>query len=162
MERKAMQDLIAWKNRKPLLLYGARQVGKTYLVKELGNRYFEDMIYINFETNTLVGKIFDEDINPANIIKNIEVIFGKKIEKEKTLIFFDEIQRNTRALSSLKYFCEDAKDYYVIAAGSLLGVHINKKDYSFPVGKIDFLTIYPLSFEEFLLNSGYEQLVNDK
>ena len=164
MERKAMQDLINWKNkknRKPLLLYGARQVGKTYLVKEFGNRYFEDMIYINFETNTLVGKIFDEDINPANIIKNIEVIFGKKIEKEKTLIFFDEIQRNTRALSSLKYFCEDAKEYYVIAAGSLLGVHINKKDYSFPVGKVDFLTIYPLSFEEFLLNSGYEQLVNE-
>lgn len=164
MERKAMQDLINWKNkknRKPLLIYGARQVGKTYLVKEFGNRYFEDIIYINFETNTLIGKIFDEDINPANIIKNIEVIFGKKIEKEKTLIFFDEIQRNTRALSSLKYFCEDAKDYFVIAAGSLLGVHINKKDYSFPVGKVDFLTIYPLSFEEFLLNSGYEQLVNE-
>ena len=82
------------------------------------------MIYINFETNTLVGKIFDEDINPANIIKNIEVIFGKKIEKEKTLIFFDEIQRNTGVVSSLKYFCENAKDYFIIAAGSLLGIYI--------------------------------------
>ena len=162
MKRKAMQDLINWKNkknRKPLLLYGARQVGKTYLVKAFGKEYFEDVIYINFETNNFVNKIFDEDINPSTIIKNLEIIFGRKIEKEKTLIFFDEIQRNTRALSSLKYFCEDAKEYYVIAAGSLLGVHINKKDYSFPVGKVDFLTIYPLSFDEFLLNSGYEQLL---
>lgn len=162
MKRKAMQDLINWKNkknRKPLLLYGARQVGKTYLVKAFGKEYFEDVIYINFETNNVVNKIFDEDINPSTIIKNLEIIFGRKIEKDKTLIFFDEIQRNTRALSSLKYFCEDAKEYYVIAAGSLLGVHINKKDYSFPVGKVDFLTIYPLSFDEFLLNSGYEQLL---
>lgn len=159
-----MNDLINWKdkkNRKPLLLYGARQVGKTYLVKEFGNTYFEDMIYINFETNNLVGKIFENDINVQNIIKNLELFFGKKIIKEKTLIFFDEIQRNTRALSSLKYFCEDANDYFVVAAGSLLGVHINQKDYSFPVGKVDFLTIYPLSFDEFLLNSGYDGLIQE-
>ena len=164
MKRNAMNDLINWKdkkNRKPLLLYGARQVGKTYLVKEFGNTYFEDMIYINFETNNLVGKIFENDINVQNIIKNLELFFGKKIIKEKTLIFFDEIQRNTRALSSLKYFCEDANDYFVVAAGSLLGVHINQKDYSFPVGKVDFLTIYPLSFDEFLLNSGYVGLIQE-
>lgn len=164
MKRNAMNDLINWKdkkNRKPLLLYGARQVGKTYLVKEFGNTYFEDMIYINFETNNLVGKIFENDINVQNIIKNLELFFGKKIIKEKTLIFFDEIQRNTRALSSLKYFCEDANDYFVVAVGSLLGVHINQKDYSFPVGKVDFLTIYPLSFDEFLLNSGYDGLIQE-
>lgn len=163
MERKAMNDLVAWKNsknRKPLLLYGARQVGKTYLVKEFGNRYFKDIIYINFETNEIVGKIINENINPDYIIKNLEIAFGKKIDKENTLIFFDEIQKNTRALTSLKYFYEDAPEYYVIGAGSLLGVHINKKEFSFPVGKVDFLTIYPLSFEEFLLNSNNQLLID--
>ena len=105
MERKAMNDLVAWKNsenRKPLLLYGARQVGKTYLVKEFGNRYFKDIIYINFETNEIVGKMINENINPDYIIKNLEITFGKKIDKENTLIFLDEIQKNTRALTSLK------------------------------------------------------------
>ena len=164
MKRKAMQDLIDWKNkknRKPLLLYGARQVGKTYLVKEFGEKYFEDIIYVNFETNNIIGKMFDDNINPEYIIKNLEIVFGKKIDKNNTLIFFDEIQRNTRALTSLKYFCEDASEYYVVAAGSLLGVHINKKEFSFPVGKVDFLTIYPMSFDEFLLNSGNELLVEE-
>ena len=164
MNRKAMQDLINWKerkNRKPLLLYGARQVGKTYLVKEFGEKYFNDVIYVNFETNNIIGKIFDEDITPKHIIKSLEIIFGKKIDKNNTLIFFDEIQKNTRALTSLKYFCEDAGEYYVVAAGSLLGVHINKKDFSFPVGKVDFLTIYPMSFDEFLLNSGNELLIKE-
>lgn len=163
MERKAMKDLVAWKNsenRKPLLLYGARQVGKTYLVKEFGNRYFKDIIYINFETNEIVGKIINENINPDYIIKNLEIAFGKKIDKENTLIFLDEIQKNTRALTSLKYFYEDAPEYYVIGVGSLLGVHINKKEFSFPVGKVDFLTIYPLPFEEFLLNSNNQLLID--
>ena len=159
-----MQDLINWKekkNRKPLLLYGARQVGKTYLVKEFGERYFNDVIYVNFETNNILSKMFDEDITPQYIIKNLEVAFGRKIDKENTLIFFDEVQKNTRVLTSLKYFCEDAKEYYVIAAGSLLGVHINKKDFSFPVGKVDFLTIYPMSFDEFLMNSGNELILDE-
>lgn len=163
MERKAMNDLIEWKNsknRKPLLLYGARQVGKTYLVKEFGNRYFKDVIYVNFETNDIVGKIIDENITPEYIIKNLEIVFNKVIDKENTLIFFDEIQKNTRALTSLKYFCEDAPQYYVIGAGSLLGVHVNKKEFSFPVGKVDFLTIYPLSFEEFLMNTNNDLLIN--
>ena len=152
-----MKDLISWKNsknRKPLLLYGARQVGKTYLVKEFGSKYFKDIIYVNFETNDIVSKLIDKDITPSYIIKNLEIVFNKKIDKNNTLIFFDEIQKNTRALTSLKYFCEDASEYYVIGAGSLLGVHINKKDFSFPVGKVDFLNIYPLSFEEFLINTN--------
>ena len=163
MYRYAMNDLILWKNkknRKPLLLYGARQVGKTYLVKEFGEKHFKDVIYVNFETNDIVGKIIDENIDPFNIIKNLEIVFGKKIDKDNTLIFFDEIQRNTRALTSLKYFCENAPEYYVIGAGSLLGVHINKKEFSFPVGKVDFLTIYPLSFKEFLYNTNNNLLID--
>ena len=164
MKRNAMNDLIKWKNsknRKPLLIYGARQVGKTYLVKEFGEQYFKDMIYVNFETNDIISKMFNENITPQFIIKNLEIVFGKVIDKENTLIFFDEIQKNTRALTSLKYFCEDAPEYHVIGAGSLLGVHIKKKDFSFPVGKVDFLTIYPLSFEEFLINTN-NQLLLDK
>ena len=164
MKRKAMQDLITWKNkenRKPLLIYGARQVGKTYLVKEFGEKYFQDTLYINFETNNIINNLINEDINPENIIKNLEIFFNKKIDKENTLIFFDEIQRNNRALTSLKYFCESNPEYYIIGAGSLLGVHINKKDFSFPVGKIDILTIYPMSFEEFLDNTGNELLIKE-
>lgn len=152
-----MNDLIKWKNkdnRKPLLLYGARQVGKTYLVLDFGKKYFKDVIYVNFESNNIVSKIIEENITPEHIVKNLEIIYGKVIDKENTLIFFDEIQKNPRALTSLKYFCEEASDYYIIGAGSLLGVHINKKDYSFPVGKVDLLTIYPLSFEEFLINTN--------
>lgn len=161
MKRKAMQELIKWKNnpkRKPLLLYGARQVGKTYLIKKFGEKYYEDVIYVNFESNEIVSKIIDEDITPQYIIKNLEIAFDKKIDKEKTLIFFDEIQQNTRALTSLKYFYEQEPEYHVIGAGSLLGVTITKKDFSFPVGKVDFLTIYPMSFDEFLINNGNELL----
>ena len=163
MQRKAMNDLVTWKNkknRKPLLLYGARQVGKTYLVKEFAKEYFKDIIYVNFETNNIVGKIINEDISPKYIIKNLEIVFNKKINKDTTLIFFDEIQKNTRALTSLKYFYEEAPEYYVIGAGSLLGVHINKKEFSFPVGKVEFLTIYPLSFDEFLINTNNDLLLN--
>ena len=163
MKRKAMDNLIAWKNsknRKPLLLYGARQVGKTYLVKKFGEKYFKDIIYINFETNEIIGKMINENISPEYIIKNLEIIFEKVINKNNTLIFFDEIQRNTRALTSLKYFYEEAPEYYIIGAGSLLGVQFNKKDFSFPVGKVDFLTIYPLSFEEFLINTNNKLLLD--
>lgn len=119
------------------------------------------MIYVNFETNSIVSNIIDENISPEFIIKNLEMIFNQKIDKEKTLIFFDEIQKNIRALTSLKYFFEEACEYHVIGAGSLLGVYVSEKDYSFPVGKVDdFLTIYPLSFNEFLINSGNEILCN--
>ena len=164
MKRTAMEELIKWKgkkNRKPLLLYGARQVGKTYLVKEFAKENFKDIIYINFETNDIVSKIIDENISPEYKIKNLEIAFNKKIDKDNTLIFFDEIQKNTRALTSLKYFCEEAPEYYVVGAGSLLGVHISEKDFSFPVGKVDFLTIYPLSFEEFLINTNNELLIKE-
>ena len=164
MIRKAMVDLLKWKdkkNRKPLLLYGARQVGKTYLVNEFGNKYFKDIIYVNFEKNEMVSKIINENISPEYIIKNLELIYNKKISKENTLIFFDEIQKNPRALTSLKYFCEEAPEYYVIGAGSLLGVYIKKEGYSFPVGKVDTLTINPLSFEEFLINTNNELLLNN-
>lgn len=164
MKRNAMSNLIEWKNRKtrkPLLLYGARQVGKTYLVKEFGEKHFDNLIYVNFETNNIVSKIIDEDISPDYIIKNLEIIFNQKIDKDKTLIFFDEIQSNTKALTSLKYFCETASEYHIIGAGSLLGVHINKKDFSFPVGKVEFLTIYPMSFDEFLINTDNELLLNN-
>ena len=163
MERIAMNDLLKWKNsenRKPLLVYGARQVGKTYLIKEFGNKYFKDVIYVNFETNEFIGNMINENISPEFIIKNLEISFNKTIDKDNTLIFFDEIQKNTRALTSLKYFCEEAPEYYVIGAGSLLGVHISQKDFSFPVGKVDFLTIYPLSFEEFLMNTKNNLLVD--
>lgn len=157
-----MNDLLAWKNkknRKPLLLYGARQVGKTYLVKEFGKENFKNIIYVNFETNNLISNIINENINPEYIIKNLEIAFNQKIEQEETLIFFDEIQKNTRALTALKYFCEEAPQYYIIGAGSLLGVHIKKKEFSFPVGKVDFLTIYPMSFDEFLMNTNNEFLM---
>ena len=156
-----MQSLINWKaqkNRKPLLLYGARQVGKTHLIKEFGEKHFEDYVYVNFETNNIMSEIIEENIEPKNIIKELEVAFGKKINKEKTLIIFDEIQANPRALTSLKYFNENQPDYYIIAAGSLLGVHIKRKKYSFPVGKVDTLTIYPMDFEEFLIATGNELL----
>lgn len=162
MKRKAMDNLIAWKNnqnRKPLLLYGARQVGKTYLVKEFG-KLFDDMIYVNFETNEIINNIINENIEPNNIIKQLEIFFNKKIT-ENTLIFFDEIQQNPRALTSLKYFCEDAPNYYVIGAGSLLGVHIKRENYSFPVGKVDILNIYPLDFEEFLMATNNDLLIDE-
>lgn len=162
MKRKAMDNLIAWKNnqnRKPLLLYGARQVGKTYLVKEFG-KLFDDMIYVNFETNEIINNIINENIEPNNIIKQLEVFFNKKIT-ENTLIFFDEIQQNPRALTSLKYFYEDAPNYYVIGAGSLLGVHIKRENYSFPVGKVDILNIYPLDFEEFLMATNNDLLIDE-
>lgn len=164
MQRNALNDLIVWKNkknRKPLLLYGARQVGKTYLVKEFGEKYFDDIIYVNFETNNIISNVIDENISPGYIIKNLEITFNKKIDKNKTLIFFDEIQRNTRALTALKYFYEEQPEYYVIGAGSLLGVYLNQKDFSFPVGKVDFLTIYPMSFDEFLINTNNELLKNN-
>lgn len=164
MKRKVMNNLIEWKNsknRKPLLLYGARQVGKTYLVKEFGETYFDNLIYVNFETNSVVSKIIDEDISPEYIIKNLEIIFNQKIDKDKTLIFFDEIQNNTKALTSLKYFYENTPEYHIIGAGSLLGVHINAKDFSFPVGKVEFLTIYPMSFDEFLINTDNELLLTN-
>lgn len=159
-----MIDLIAWKNkknRKPLLIYGARQVGKTYLLKEFGKQEFLNTIYVNFETNEIVNNIIKSNIEPKNIVKELEVIYNQKIDPNTTLIIFDEIQENPRALTALKYFCEDAPLYYIVGAGSLLGVHIHRENYSFPVGKVDSMTIYPLNFEEFLFNTGNDLLIKE-
>jgi predicted AAA+ superfamily ATPase len=152
MQRKAMQQLIRWKNslhRQPLLLEGARQTGKTWLMKEFGRTCYQNTVYLNFDENKKAGMIFQDNIDPGHIIPELELMAGFKIIPQETLIIFDEVQECNRALVSLKYFCEDAPEYHLIAAGSLLGVAIHKGD-SFPVGKVNILHIYPLNLAEFL------------
>jgi len=164
MKRKMLQKLVAWKNRsnrKPLVLYGARQVGKTWLIHEFGKAHYEDIIYVNFETNTRFAKEFDADISPAFLLNRMELFFQKRIIPGRTLIVFDEVQVCERALTSLKYFYEDAPEYHVIAAGSLLGVSLNRGRYSFPVGKVELLTLFPLDFEEFLWALDRERLATE-
>lgn len=154
MERKIINKLIEWKrslDRKPLILQGARQVGKTYTTLTFGKQYYKSCVYFNFEDNKELGAIFDRDLNPERLIKELATKSGQSILKEDTLIFFDEIQSCERALTSLKYFNENANEYHIISAGSLLGVALNRENYSFPVGKVDFMTLYPLNFEEFLI-----------
>lgn len=154
MYRKISQKLLAWKEspfRKPLLLQGARQVGKTFSVLEFGRNNYENVAYFNFETNTQLNATFEENIEPRYLLPILSHIAGTSIIKEKTLIIFDEVQLCERALTSLKYFCEQAPEYHIIALGSLLGVAVNRKTYSFPVGKVDMLTMYPMDMEEFLL-----------
>lgn len=164
MKRNMEEHLIKWKNktrRKPLIIYGARQTGKTYSIKEFGNKYFDHTLYINFEINQKIIKDFEEDISPAFLIHRMEVFFNQKINPDTTLIFFDEIQACERALTSLKYFCEDAPEYHVIAAGSLLGVAMNRVKYSFPVGKVDQINMYPMSLDEFILALGEDMLLEE-
>ena len=164
MKREIIKDLEKWKNsknRKPLIVHGARQVGKTYIIKQFGKKYYEDLIYVNFETNKEISMEIGNQIDAKYIINKLELFYGKKILPGKTLIFFDEIQANERALTSLKYFCEDANEYHIIAAGSLLGIAINRTNYSFPVGKVQMLNMYPLSFKEFLVAIGREDLINE-
>ena len=164
MEREIIKELIKWKNsenRKPLIVHGARQVGKTYIIKEFGKQYYENVIYVNFETNKELSEQIDESIDAKFIINKLELFYGEKIIPEKTLIFFDEIQANERALTSLKYFYEDAPEYHIISAGSLLGIAINRENYSFPVGKVQIITMYPLSFKEFLKAIGRESLMSE-
>jgi predicted AAA+ superfamily ATPase len=154
MQRKITSELLAWKNsknRKPLILNGARQVGKTYIIDEFGKSEFENLVYVNLDTNPAIREIFEGDISPQTLIPQLELHTQKRIIAGKTLLFFDEVQASERALTSLKYFCELAPEYYVAAAGSLLGVAINREKYSFPVGKVDELYLYPFDFEEFLL-----------
>jgi len=153
MQRKIISELLVWKNkkdRKPLILNGARQIGKTYIIKEFGKQEFTNVVYINLERNMPVREIFDGDISPSRIIPALENDANQRIKPNETLIFLDEIQACERALTSLKYFCEDAPEYYVVAAGSLLGVAINREKYSFPVGKVNELYMFPFDFEEFL------------
>lgn len=160
MQRTIMAELIRWKtkrNRKPLLLKGARQVGKTWLMKEFGSKCFKNTAYLNFDSGGRVSRIFNEDYDIRRILQLINIETGVKVEPQETLIIFDEIQEVPRAISALKYFCENAPEYAVIAAGSLLGVSIHE-GVSFPVGKIDLLEVHPLSYVEFLKAVGEEAL----
>ncbi len=162
MYRKIMDYLEEWKkseHRKPLILQGARQVGKTYSILEFGRINYENVAYFNFETNPRLNETFAENISPDYLIPILSHIAGQTIVKEKTLIVFDEVQLCERALTSLKYFCEEAPDYHIIVAGSLLGVAVNRAMYSFPVGKVDMKTLYPMDIEEFMLAMGEEALV---
>ena len=162
MYRKLIGFLEAWKDcehRKPLILQGARQVGKTYSVLEFGRTCYENVAYFNFETNPRLNQTFEENISPDYLIPILSHISGQTIVREKTLVVFDEVQLCERALTSLKYFCEEAPDYHIIVAGSLLGVAVNRAKFSFPVGKVDMMTLYPMDMEEFLLAMGEGALV---
>lgn len=160
MKRTLYRDLLAWKHRarrKPLLLQGARQVGKTWLVDEFGRAEYSNYIHLNFEENPDLRTIFAKEKTPENLIETIGLLTGKKIPSRDTLIFFDEIQIAPEALTSLKYFYEQAPEYHIIAAGSLLGVSVCKQS-SFPVGKVHFLTLYPMTFIEYLMAAGEDLL----
>lgn len=164
MKRKFEAVLLKWKiknvNRKPLLLYGARQTGKTFLLQQFGKEHYDNTIYINFENQPGFAEVFQQELSPEHIISNLELMLHERILPEKTLLIFDEIQAAERVLTSLKYFYENAPDYHVVAAGSLLGVAMNRQAFSFPVGKVELHTLYPLDFEEFLWATGNEQLAN--
>lgn len=158
MYRNLMEELKAWKNmtadRMPLILYGVRQTGKTYLLQEFARECFRNSIYVNFERMPLVAEYFEGDLSPDRIVRLLEEHFGNPVVPGETLLIFDEIQACERALTALKYFCEEAPEYHVAAAGSLLGVAINRGQYSFPVGKVVMKTLYPLRFDEFLKATG--------
>lgn len=156
MKRSIYQQLVDWKSqagRKPLLLQGARQVGKTYLIREFGHKEYADTAYFNFERTPELGSLFDSSLEPKYLIASLSAAVGRKISPSTTLIILDEIQSSPRALTSLKYFCEEAPDYHVVAAGSLLGVSVGKTS-SFPVGKVNFMTLYPMSFFEYMEAAG--------
>lgn len=162
MKRNIFNKLIDWKNsplRKPLILMGARQVGKTWLLKKLGEEEYKNTIYISFELNIEYAEIFKRDRNPKRIINELSYLLKIQIEPQETLIIFDEIQNAPDVLASLKYFYEEANEYHIACAGSLLGITI-AKPYSFPVGKVSFINVYPMTFDEFLGGIGEEFLAN--
>ena len=162
MYREIINDLKRWMNktnRKPLLLTGVRQCGKTYIVKEFARTYFESCLYVNFESSEGISGIFDYDFDVERIIKELENTFKTKIVPGKTLVFFDEIQECPRAITSLKYFCENRKELHLICAGSLLGVALKREQISFPVGKVNRLQLYPMSFKEFVIANGREDMI---
>ena len=165
MKRKITKDLIAWKNqskgRMPLLVYGARQVGKTHILLEFGEQFYKNVAYINLETNQTVSSYFSENIEPDRIIRFLETEVRERIIPGETLIIFDEVQTSERALTSLKYFNEKAPEYHIICAGSLLGVAINREQYSFPVGNVDSLSLFPMDFEEYLWALDEEKLCEE-
>ena len=159
MYRMAMENLLAWKQsrrRKPLIIEGARQVGKTWLMKEFGRQAYADTVYINFDSNARMAELFASDLDTKRLVLGLELYAGRKIDPEKALLIFDEVQEVPRALAALKYFCEDAPQYHIVCAGSLLGIALHRGT-SFPVGKVDFLKLYPLSFQEFLMAIGKQQ-----
>lgn len=161
MYRTAMEKLYKWKEsryRKPLVIEGARQVGKTWLMKEFGSKAYADTVYINFDSNTKMAELFAADLDIDRLLMGIEMYVGRKIDADNTLLIFDEVQEVPRALSSLKYFCEDAPQYHIVCAGSLLGIALHEGT-SFPVGKVEFLNLYPLSFREFLMATAGERFV---
>jgi predicted AAA+ superfamily ATPase len=163
MYRKIKEFLVEWKNspyRKPLILEGARQVGKTYSILTFGRENYDNITYFNFETDPLMIKVFEESIDPYYLLPILSRISNQTITKERTLIVFDEVQLCERALTSLKYFYENAPEYHIVVAGSLLGVALNRNQFSFPVGKVDVKTLYPMDFEEFLLAFDEQKLVN--
>ena len=164
MKRKALLHLLEWKNktgRMPLIVNGARQVGKTYIIKEFGDLNYKNMVYFNLETNIAVNSYFETDIQPLRIIQYLETAAGQRIFPKETLIVLDEIQSCPRALTSLKAFCEEAPDYHIVCAGSLLGVAVNRENFSFPVGKVDEIQMFPMDFEEFLWALNEEILSED-
>ena len=159
MYRYAIENLDKWKNsknRKPLIIEGARQVGKTWIMKEFGKKSYNKTVYINFDSNVQMAELFSIDLNVERIIMGLELYAGHKINPADTLIIFDEVQEVPKALSSLKYFYENAPEYHIVCAGSLLGIALHEGT-SFPVGKVDFLKLYPLSFKEFLMAIGLER-----
>ncbi len=165
MRRKITDKLLEWKNkerdRMPLLVYGARQVGKTYIISKFGEENYKNVAYVNLELNQSVCSYFLENIEPERIIRYIEISTGERIVPSETLIILDEIQSCERALTSLKYFQEMAPEYHIICAGSLLGVAINRDKYSFPVGKVDSINLYPFDFEEFLWAFNEDMLCDE-
>ena len=165
MKRKITSELLHWKNkmtgRLPLLMYGARQVGKTYTINEFGMQHYKNVAYFNLETNKAVSSYFAENIEPERILRFLESESHERIVPGDTLIIFDEIQSCERALTSLKYFNERTPEYHIIGAGSLLGLTINREQYSFPVGNVDSITLFPLDFEEFLWALSEERLCEE-
>ena len=162
MYRDVMNDLEKWKNkdrRKPLLLTGVRQCGKTYIIEEFGKNRFKNIVRLNFEASENAGAIFDYDFDVRRIISEAELLSGEKIIPGETLLFFDEIQNCPRAITSLKYFCENMKELHVVCAGSLLGVAVKRDKISFPVGKVNRLQMYPMSFKEFAIACGREDII---
>ena len=160
MKRFVTEKLINWKNskdRKPLILKGARQVGKTYILKEFGKNNYDNVAYFNFDHDDGLAELFLNTKDPKRIIEQLSLANGKKINPQTTLIIFDEIQECPNALNSLKYFCEEASEYHVACAGSLLGIRLAKT--SFPVGKVDFMNLYPMTFSEFLIADNSSNLV---
>ena len=159
MYRIAIEKLYKWKKskrRKPLIIEGARQVGKTWLMKEFGKQAYADTVYINFDSNSRMADLFSADLDTDRLIMGLELYAGRKINPDNTLLIFDEVQEVPRALASLKYFYENAPQYHIVCAGSLLGIALHQGT-SFPVGKVDFLKLYPLSFSEFLMATGNER-----